>query len=281
MGNMNDALSGALDTIQAAAETQTENPEDYRNDNGLLVCGICGDNKEIEIECLGQKKIVRCLCSCEEAERDKKEADFEELQRQMRIKRLREWGIRDGRLLNCRFETAEDSIYLQKCKEYADHWAEVRKSGIGMLLYGATGSGKTFAAACIANELMSKGYPVIMTSFPDILAMSREEAYELERDMKKCDLAIIDDFGTERNTEYGAEVVYRIIDALYRSGHPMIITTNLSVSELDNTTNVAYKRICKRIVEVCVPMHFAGDKRGGRRASAAAKLKEIIHGTQP
>lgn len=281
METMGNALMGAFDMVQAVAAGQAESPNDYRDENGLLVCGVCGENKEVEIEILGERRIVRCLCSCEEAEREKQETDFAEQQKQMRINRIREWGIRDGRLLSCRFETAEDSVYIQKCKEYTDHWGEVRTSGIGLMLYGDTGSGKTYAAACIANELMSKGYPVIMTSFPSILAMTRAEASELESDMKKCDLVIIDDFGAERDTGYGAEVVYRIIDSIYRSGHPMIITTNLSTSDLDNQTSVTYKRICERIREVCVPMRFTGSKRQGRRENAAAKLKEIIHGTKP
>ena len=36
------------------------------------------------------------------------------------------------------------------------------------------------------------------------------------------------DFGMERGTEYGLEQIYAVIDGRYRSGKPLIATTNLT-----------------------------------------------------
>ena len=52
--------------------------------------------------------------------------------------------------------------------------------------------------------------------------------------MVKYDLLIIDDLGAERGTEYAVENVFNVIDRRYRSGKPLIITTNLHLSMLTN-----------------------------------------------
>ena len=71
-------------------------------------------------------------------------------------------------------------------------------------------------------------------------------------------LLIIDDLGVERDTSYIAEQVYNIIDARYRSGRPMIITTNLSMQELENPGIWEKKRIYDRILECCTPLRVEG-----------------------
>ena len=43
------------------------------------------------------------------------------------------------------------------------------------------------------------------------------------------DRLILDDFGMERGTEYGLEQVFNVIDSRYRSGKPLIVTTNLTL----------------------------------------------------
>ncbi len=45
-------------------------------------------------------------------------------------------------------------------------------------------------------------------------------------------LLIIDDFGMERAQNTGLEQVYNVIDSRYRSRKPLIVTTNLTLEEL-------------------------------------------------
>ncbi len=69
-------------------------------------------------------------------------------------------------------------------------------------------------AACIANSLTNQGYTVKMTNFikirNDIFSAADKNAYV----EKLCDydLLILDDIGTERNTDYSLENVYWVID---------------------------------------------------------------------
>jgi len=67
-------------------------------------------------------------------------------------------------------------------------------------------------------------------------------------------LLIIDDLGVERSSEYTIELVYHIIDARYRSGGPMIITTNLTLNEMENPGTREKERIYDRILERCTPI---------------------------
>ena len=59
---------------------------------------------------------------------------------------------------------------MTKIHAYVDHWKEAFKKNIGLLLFGDVGTGKSFAAGCVANSLLDQDVPVLMTNFPSILA---------------------------------------------------------------------------------------------------------------
>ena len=91
-------------------------------------------------------------------------------------------------------------------------------------------------------------------------------------------LLVIDDLGIERDTPYTMELVYHIIDARYRSGKPMIITTNLTMQELEHPESREKMRIYDRILECCTPVrvdgtHIRAAKRSENREFAREYLK--------
>ena len=71
-------------------------------------------------------------------------------------------------------------------------------------------------------------------------------------------LLVIDDFGMERGTEYALEQIYNIIDSRYRSRKPLIVTTNLTLTELKNPQDTAHARIYDRLLELCTPIACTG-----------------------
>ena len=91
-------------------------------------------------------------------------------------------------------------------------------------------------------------------------------------------LLVIDDLGVERDTSYSVEQVYNVVDTRARSGKPVIITTNLSLKDLENPPSLAYKRIYDRVLEMCpIKLKLAGESR--RTVNAAARrdrAKEIL-----
>ena len=87
----------------------------------------------------------------------------------------------------------------------------------------------------------------------------------------RCSLLIIDDLGAERSTEYAVENVFNVIDRRYRTGKPLIITTNLHIDTMRNETSIDKKRIYDRVFEMCVPVQMKGTSK--RKASADNKIK--------
>jgi DNA replication protein DnaC len=83
----------------------------------------------------------------------------------------------------------------------------------------------------------------------------------------------------QRNTEYGQEIVFQVIDNRYQSRKPMIITTNLSLQTLKEPRDLEHKRIYERILEVCIPVHFDGDNlREKIRLSKLDEFRKLIMG---
>ncbi len=174
-------------------------------------------------------------------------------------------GIQDKALSGWTFEKAEDTSTIQIAKQYVEHWPEVRENNLGLLLWGDVGTGKSFTAACIANALQATGVPVLMTNFSKILnktgGLYSEERYKYIASFASYDLLIIDDLGIERNTEYAMEQVYAVIDERYKSGMPLIVTTNLTISEIREPEDTAHARIYSRVLEMCTPVQVRGIDR--------------------
>ena len=173
---------------------------DYEKD-GLLYCGHCDTPKQCRIDIAGKVRIVKCQCACaaRKYEAEKKARQDQELR--LRIETLRADGIRDKSLAGCRFDGATMTNELAKCKRYADRWDEMAQSNSGLLLWGNTGNGKTFAAACIANQLIDRGIPAMITSFPRILSAGYDKQDIIDQ-MRYYPLLVIDDLGAERNSDY-------------------------------------------------------------------------------
>ena len=271
-----DIVQKSLESVIDMPAKEDAESGDFRDEDGMLCCGVCKKPKEAKIELFGIMKTVPCACSCRMDEWNRKEAAFKERQRQIAIRQLRVNGIQDEGLRDRRFADAEMTPQLEKCKDYADHFEEFKAENIGMIFCGPVGNGKTFAAACIANELIDRGIPVLMTSFPRILN-SGYEKNALVREAQAFDLVIIDDLGAERQSEYALETVQYFLDERYKSGKPTIITTNLGKGDLENPRNMDYKRIYDRVLEMCLPMTFpARDRRKERADEKRTRAKELM-----
>jgi DNA replication protein DnaC len=230
----------------------------YIGQDGLLHCLKCGGALETYINVLGRgDRKVRCICECMRQERDAAErrAKAEQIDRNRRI------CFGGSRLAKCTFEKSRETEYIKMAKNYVKHFDELKYEGKGLLLYGVVGTGKSHIAACVANALLDAEKKVLMTNFATIintLQNSFEGRQEYINSLNRYSLLIIDDLGTERSSEYMQENVFNIIDARYRSGLPMIITTNLTGEQLQNPKEVSYARIYERILERCHPIEVKG-----------------------
>lgn len=248
----------------ATAAKADKKAEDYYKD-GVLVCGKCHTNKEKKIQLAGECVTVRCICKCESDERERiqKQKDYEEEMR--RIERLKVASLMDAKLKSATLKTFTQKEDNQKLytivKNYVDNFETFYKSNRGLLFWGTVGTGKSYAAACIANELLNRKIPVVMTSFVKVLQViqdNTENETEFVNRLCAARLLIIDDLGTERNTDYALEKVYNVIDSRYRTGKPLILTTNLNLQDMQMTQDIRYQRIYDRIFEMCHPVMVNG-----------------------
>ena len=190
---------------------------------------------------------------------------------------LKTSGLQDKALYDYTF--ARDNGINPEIKlahNYVSNWEEMKSNASGLLIWGDVGTGKSFFAGCIANALLEKGIPVLMTNFSRILntltGMHFEDRNQFINSLNRYSLLIIDDLGIERNSDFVLEQVFNVIDSRYRSKKPLIITTNLTLSELNNAADIAHKRIYDRILERCIPVRI--NNRNIRQDNATANLKQ-------
>ena len=153
----------------------------------------------------------------------------------------------------------------------------MEEKNIGLLFWGDVGTGKSFLAGCIANALIDQGISCCMTSIARISnamnGLFSEDKNRYLNSLNEYRLLIIDDLGSERNTEYSLEQVYDVIDSRYVSGKPLIITTNLTVEELNNSEDRQRKRINSRVLEMCIPIKV--NDRNLRKEKTSARFQEM------
>lgn len=257
---------------------------DYQKD-GLWVCGKCNTPKQCRIDVGGKVMTVPCLCNCQNGAWEKSVAERRANEERLKIQELRAAGLADKTIRGWTFETADgrNAKIIRTAEKYCFRFEDVYKANTGLLLWGDTGNGKTFTAACIANRLIDRGIPVLMTSFPRILSaltgMRGEDRFQYIESMNRFKLLIIDDLGAERATEFATEQVYSVIDTRYKSGKPLIISSNLPLKDMKSETDMNLKRIYDRILEMCVPIQYKAESFRREKAQQKKELiKEILGG---
>lgn len=269
-----DDIIGARQPIKAEG--------DYIKD-GLLYCGKCNTQKQTRVELLGQIRVLSCICKCE-AERIKEEQEARARKEALnKVKRLKRMGFPDSEMSKWTFAKDDNSNerISQMARKYVECFEELKAKGKGLLLYGSVGTGKTFISACIANALIEKGHPCLVTNFARLtntISGMYEDKQKYIDSMNKFDLVVIDDLASERDTEYMGEIVQSIIDARYRSRKPMIVTTNLTSDELKHPQDVRKQRIYSRLFEMCVPVEVKGKDRRKERLRQDYKDMEQMLG---
>lgn len=259
--------------------------DEYRNESDMLIyCSKCNTPKQKRFAkplFNGMDTVpIPCLCRSKEIEEECKQ---EELRKHYQtVDRLRSQGIRDKKILEWSFSNdSTDNKQIEIAKRYVDNFEQIKADNVGMLFWGNVGVGKSFVAGCIANALIDKEISVCMTNFGIILADMMNlniDKNEYIQSLNRYSLLIIDDFGMERDTPFALEQIYNVIDSRYTACKPLIVTTNLTLAELQNKDlQTDYRRIYDRVLEMCVPIFFDGEsKRREKAEQKMNKLREIL-----
>ena len=253
-------------------------PGDYTGKDGLLYCGKCRTPKQFRMEAPPlEGRLLPHPCRCEQERLDREAAEQEARRHRQAVADLKRRGFTDPAMRGWTFANDNGKCpQMKHARFYVEHWDTMQEENIGYLLWGGVGTGKSYFAGCIANALMEQEVAVRMTNFALILndlTASFEGRNEYIARLCRAPLLILDDFGMERGTEYGLEQVYNVIDSRYRSRRPLIVTTNLSLQDLQYPQDTAHARIYDRLLEMCAPIRFSGENF--RKATAQDKLARL------
>ena len=263
-------------------------PEELRSDeyivnDGLIYCSKCHTPRQKRIEVSGKTIEPRCMCACQTEDYDRREQERKHREVLDMVAKNRSIGLPDPGLRKHTFENdlGYNPKQIRMAKRYVQHWEEMQKNSTGLLLWGDVGTGKSFIAGCIANALLDKGVPVIMTNFARLLN-KLTDMYAGDRNayidsFKRYPLMIIDDLGVERNSEFAREQVFSVIDSRYRSELPMIVTTNLTLEELQHPEDLSRSRIYDRVLERCLPIRVNDQNiRELNQVATFAQAKQLL-----
>lgn len=255
---------------------------DYIGEDGLLVCGKCHTPKQGRYKMPWGEVTPLIMCKCETEKKEKEEKEREQAKLRERIAKNRREAFPEANMNDWTF--SNDDMSNEKvgtvARNYADNFKLMLEKHKGLCFFGSVGTGKTFFAACIANELLDLGYPVKMLDFDRIrntLQSSFDGRQEYLDSFHRCPLLILDDLGMESKSEYMQEIVYSVVDARYKAGLPLIVTTNLTSEQLKNPKDITQQRIYSRILEMCIPIEVKGnDKRREKCKDSFAELSEVL-----
>lgn len=169
--------------------------------------------------------------------------------------------------------TAENSAAVKAAKNL------LKNPQSGLYIYGKPGTGKTFLAAIIAQELISAGKSVIFGDVPSVLDdlkntfdRGEQKLSELMKMLASVDMLVLDDLGTEVPTEWAVERLYKIVNDRYNEEKPLIVTSNYKPNIVGERMNnpkkkegnyetVTGDRIISRLLQMCKGVMIKGEDR--------------------
>lgn len=223
-------------TTSSAAEP----PAGRRDDGGIGKpdCPHCGGLGYV-VPALGPDdpgfgRAVVCVCRAA----DQEKARLDSL---MKVSQI-------GALADCTFETFLPEGHgltqarqrnLRQAYERALDYARAPQGWL--ILKGGYGCGKTHLGAAIANSRLAAGRPVLFVNTPDLLdhlratfnpesTVSYDERFD---QVRNSPLLILDDLGTQSNSEWAQEKLYQILNFRYNAKLPTVITTNLDLESIE------------------------------------------------
>lgn len=306
-----------LDIAQEiSARANKVEPGDYVGEDGLWYCGKCKTPKQGRYETPFGVIAPMHMCECRMAayEQKMRQQQIEELEvaysifkgtNENGLQGLKRWFDRhsfekseklvaehkrvlrhlcftEKKMLNWTFENDDkkNAKTSHASHNFVKNFEQFYKSGQGICFYGDVGTGKSYHAACIANALIDMGRSVFMTNF-DWIRNKVQEDFGGKQDfldsLNTFDLLILDDIGSEADTKFMQEIVFAVIDARSRAGLPLIVTTNLTVNQMNHAESLTERRIYSRVLGMCLPVKVEGtDRRQEQLKANANDLKDLL-----
>lgn len=244
MKSVKDILNNKVLTAKTA-HPNLKPSTDYPNSYDKITCPICQD-RGIVLE--GD---IAYPCSCMQSKK---------VENQFRYARI------SRELMNCRLDKFRFDYYsADKTEAHRDGAVKALKAardfvnncrrtpyGLGIMYTGPVGSGKTYLAASIANELIDSNLKVLFLVVPDLLdelrATYKTDLNELDLldTARTIPILILDDLGAHNYTDWTRNRLYSIINYRLNEQLPTVITSNLSLDEMEDYIGL---RTTSRIIQ--------------------------------
>lgn len=167
-------------------------------------------------------------------------------------------------------------------RELADiAWRYVKSPRHSMLFSGDTGTGKTYMTVAIMREFVKAGKSNMrFVRIPDMLLDIRSSYDPDSPDNERAVIQkytnvgflVMDDFGTEKQSEYSITALYMIIDERLNAERPTLLTTNLT---LDQIAEHHGSRIARRLDEYSTHRFTRVIRAGSQPEQVEAELTGI------
>lgn len=170
-----------------------------------------------------------------------------------------------------------ENVDMQKrtVNAFVTQYADFEKSGRGLYIFSkAKGSGKTYLACILANEVLKyKAFSIKFVNCVDLVEIIKSKD-DSDRDILssiyRCRLLILDDIGTQDGSQpWINEALFRLIDYRYREKRPVIFTSNCDTAHL-----TCDERIAQRIDAMSVPVKMP--EKSIRKQMAMRDTKEFL-----
>ena len=155
-----------------------------------------------------------------------------------RLKRLlKESQLPIGKQLNLYDFSEVDGVTSQQIQQTISQ-REWLKKGHNIILFGASGLGKTHIAAAIGHALIAQSVRVKFTSSTALVQQLQKSREMLELDgalkrLDKYELLILDDIGYVKKSDSESQVLFELIAHRYER-NSLLITTNQAFGEWDS-----------------------------------------------
>lgn len=141
---------------------------------------------------------------------------------------------------NYQVTTPAQRVVRDKCVGYVKRFDRVMDEGIGLLLIGQVGTGKTHLASAMVSAALAQGRTAKICTAMQLLRAIRDTYHsssvitttQVINDLSETDLLVIDDVGVQRKTDDEFVQTYEVINARYGEMKPTILTSNLTITQM-------------------------------------------------
>lgn len=222
-------------------------------------CDVCGGlgfvYPDVEVTDPAYGKLVECPVGCEAVMVQRERV------REGQMGRLMQVIDRQAPPVDQTLETycpvnEDQAVGLQVAQVYCERLA-VEVEGVSknwLVLQGTYGSGKTFLASVISNELEARGHVSWYMKFSEMVYRyndtwqnkdSEVTQHQIVRALQRVDVLILDDVFDEHITNATRRLFFDVMDTRMDLNRPTVLTTNLSQ---DDVKRVFGGRTASRIV---------------------------------